>query len=240
MKLTVLGSSSAGNCYILQSDTEALVLEAGVSLTKVKQALGFNVNKVSGCLITHEHGDHSAKAKEFEQCFPVYANKSVIEAKGLKRTKEIVAEKGILVGNFKVLPFHAAHDVPCLGFLIQHSDFGNLMFLTDSFLCEYSFSNLNHILIECNYSDACLDESVRNGLHWKVKERVLTSHMELQTTKKVLLNQNLSEVHNIVLIHLSGQNSDPQEFFEVIAKATGKPITIAKPGVELELHKNPY
>jgi len=240
MKLTILGSSSAGNCYIIQSDTEALILEAGVTLAKVKQALGFDISKVSGCLITHLHGDHSGKAKDFEQCFPVYANKSVIEAKGLQRAKEIQAEKGIKVGNFKVLPFHAAHDVPCLGFLINHSDFGNMMFLTDSFLCDYTFDNLNHILIECNYSDACIDESVRNGLHWKVKERVMTSHMELKTTKKVLLNQNLTNVHNVVLLHLSGQNSDPAEFFEVIAKATGKPITIAKPGVEIELIKNPY
>ena len=240
MKLTVLGSSSAGNCYILQSETEGLILEAGVSLTKVKQALGFNTSKVAGLLISHSHGDHSKYSKEAEMTFPMYANKSVIEAKGLKRTTEIQAEKGFKVGNFKVLPFHAAHDVPTVGFLINHSDFGNMMFLTDSFLCDYTFDNLNHILIECNYSDECLEKSMKNGLHWKVKERVMTSHMELSTTKKVLLNQDLSNVHNIVLIHLSGQNSDTKHFFEVIAKATGKPIVIANEGVEIELIKNPY
>lgn len=240
MQLKILGSSSSGNGYIIQNEEEAIIIECGISLAKVKQALNFNIAKVSGVLCSHLHGDHSKYAKDFEQCFPVYANKSVIEAKGLQRATEIHAEKGIKVGNFKVLPFHAAHDVPCLGFLINHSDFGNMMFLTDSFLCDYTFDNLNHILIEANYSDACIDESVRNGLHWKVKERVMTSHMELSTTKKVLLNQNLTNVHNVVLLHLSGQNSDPAEFFEVIAKATGKPITIAKPGVEIELIKNPY
>ena len=45
----------------------------------------------------------------------------------------------------------------------------------------------------------------------------MTSHMELQTTKQVLLNQSLGEVYNIVLIHLSGNNSDPKQMFEVIA-----------------------
>ena len=39
MKLTVLGSSSSGNGYIIQSDDEALVIEAGVSLNKLKRAL---------------------------------------------------------------------------------------------------------------------------------------------------------------------------------------------------------
>ena len=240
MKLTVIGTGSSGNCYVIQDEHEAIILEAGMSLAKVKQVLDFNVGKVAGCLITHSHGDHSGKAKDFEAVFPVYANKHVIEAKGLKRAKEIEAEKGYKIGGFKVLPFHAHHDVPCLGFLINHEKFGNLLFITDSFLCDYTFDDLNHILIECNYSDAAIDESVRNGLHWKVRERVLTSHMELNTTKEVLQAQNLNNVHNILLIHLSSQNSDPEQFYDVIARATGKPVTIAKSGVELELTKTVY
>lgn len=240
MKLTVIGSSSSGNGYIIQDHEEALILEAGVSLSKVKQALGFDVNKVTGVLISHLHGDHSKYARDFENCFPVYSNASVIEAKGLRKTVEIFPEKGFKAGNFKVYPFTAAHDVPTLGFLINHSKIGTLMFLTDSFLCEYRFENLNHIMIESNYIDEILDENVRNGLHYKVKERVMTSHMSLQTTKHVLLNQPLESVYNIVLIHLSENNSDPKQMYEEIAKSTGKPISIAKPGLEIELTKNPY
>src|ERR1035437_412887 len=153
MKLTVLGSSSSGNCYIIQDEHEAIILECGMSLTKAKTVLEFDVSKVSGVLISHLHGDHSKFAKDFENVFQVYANKSVIEAKGLKWTKEIEAGKGFMCGNFKVLPFQAAHDVPCLGFLIKHEKIGTLLFLTDSFLCEYNFKCLNHALIECNYSD---------------------------------------------------------------------------------------
>ena len=39
MKLNVLGSDSNGNCYILQTDTEALIIEAGVRMPDVKKAL---------------------------------------------------------------------------------------------------------------------------------------------------------------------------------------------------------
>ena len=46
MKLKVLGSSSAGNCYILESDTEALIIEAGLPFMEVKKALNFNVRKI--------------------------------------------------------------------------------------------------------------------------------------------------------------------------------------------------
>ena len=55
MELTVLSSSSKGNCYILQNDNEALVIEAGVSLLEVKKAVGFNISKIRGVLISHEH-----------------------------------------------------------------------------------------------------------------------------------------------------------------------------------------
>lgn len=241
MKLTVLGSSSSGNCYVIQSEDEALILEAGISLLEVKSVLNYDTTKVAGVLCTHSHGDHSKYAKEFEDCFPFYTHKSVIVERRLQRAKVIEAEKGFIVGKFKVYPFEAYHDVPCLGFLIYHDKFGSLMFLTDSYKCNYTFENLNHIMIECNYTDRLIDENVEIGLlHPYVGRRTKKTHMSLETCKLALKNQNLEKVHNILLIHLSSQNSDPNMFYDVIAKATGKPIKIAKPGVEIELVKNPY
>jgi len=234
MKLTVLGSSSSGNGYIIQSDGEALVIEAGVSLNKLKQALGFNVSKVAGVLISHLHGDHSKFAKDYSRCFPIYTIESVIAERQIQAT-EIFPEKGFKVGNFKVFPFAGSHDTPVVGFVVSHPKVGNLLFVTDSFMCEYSFEGLNHILIEANYIDEILNYNVENGLHHCVRDRVLTSHMEIQTTKQVLLNQNLDKVQNIVLIHLSGNNSDPKRMKEIISGATGKPVYIAKSGLELEL-----
>lgn len=37
MKLVVLGSSSSGNCYVLDAGDEALILEAGIRLNEVKR-----------------------------------------------------------------------------------------------------------------------------------------------------------------------------------------------------------
>lgn len=55
MILEVLGSSSKGNCYILKSAKDILILEAGVNVKDIKLALNFNFRDVVGCLITHEH-----------------------------------------------------------------------------------------------------------------------------------------------------------------------------------------
>ena len=55
MILKVLGSSSKGNCYLLKSAKDVLILEAGVTIKDIKIGLDFNFRDVVGCLITHEH-----------------------------------------------------------------------------------------------------------------------------------------------------------------------------------------
>ena len=64
IKLKVLGSGSSGNCYILENENEALIIEAGLPFMEVKKALNFNVMKIVGMISSHEHGDHY---KYFEQ-----------------------------------------------------------------------------------------------------------------------------------------------------------------------------
>jgi len=134
MKLTVIGSSSSGNSYILGNYKECIIIDVGKNITmqKLKQALKFNVEKVKGVLISHLHDDHAGMAKDCEKIFPVYCNISVIESKGLQRANELKTRNKITIGGFTVLPFDADHDVPCLGFLIKHEEIGKMLFLTDS------------------------------------------------------------------------------------------------------------
>ena len=57
--------SQNGNCYILENDKEALILDAGVRYKDVLKALDYNISKVTGLLLTHEHGDHVKSFKDF-------------------------------------------------------------------------------------------------------------------------------------------------------------------------------
>ena len=47
--------SQNGNCYILENDTEALILDAGVRYKEILRALDYNVSKVAAVLLSHEH-----------------------------------------------------------------------------------------------------------------------------------------------------------------------------------------
>ncbi|HBG40219.1 MAG TPA: MBL fold hydrolase [Porphyromonadaceae bacterium] len=241
MELKVLGSSSRGNCYILDNKKEALIIEVGVSFMDVKKALDFQISRVVGCLITHRHNDHAKYAKTVVECgIYTLALPEVFEEKGIKSGRAIPIQfgKGYKFGNFKVLPFPAKHDVPCSAFIIEHPETGRILFLTDSYAIDYNIPGLSNILIECNYSDRKLIESIDAGITMPFQRtRLIESHMELSSCKSILRSIDLNRVMNIILIHLSENNGDEDVFVSEIQRETGKVVYAAKPGLNIELSK---
>lgn len=245
MRLNVLGSDSNGNCYVLQNDKEALIIEAGVRFSEVKKALKWQLSKVVGAVITHEHNDHAKYVRDFvSNGITVLALPSVFKAKGidsLSFRKEIEPMHGYIVGGFKVFAIPVCHDVPCVGFIIEHDDMGRMLFVTDTMMLEYRVPGLNHILLEANYADDILDTKIEAGsVPLSMKPRLIHSHMEIETTKGILRANDLSGVNEIVLIHLSNGNSDERRFVREVQETSGKPVYAAVAGLELNLSINPY
>ena len=245
MKLTVLGSSSSGNSYILEASDGVLIIECGLPLIEVKKSLDFNIGRIAGAIVTHQHGDHSKFIAEYlKSAIRVCALKEVFDAHNLKQRifcKTIEPMHGYRIGTFKVFAVPVEHDVPCVGFVIEHEEMGKMLFVTDTMMFEYRIENLSHILIEANYSDEILDYNIENGITpASMRPRLLQSHMEIKTTENILLSSNLDSVNEIVLIHLSNNNSDTEQFKQRIMQKTGKPVIIAKRGVTVEVSKQPY
>lgn len=248
MQLNILGSSSKGNCYILENDSEALIIECGVRIADIKKALCFSFQKVVGCLVTHEHGDHAKSINEMMTMgVDVYTSHGTMKALGMNvdhhRLKTIRAGEIFRVGNFKVLPFKIQHDVAePLGFIINHPETGNVLFITDSYYVSDTFRNIHNIIIEANFSQEIIDRKVKEGASPEfLRNRIFKSHMSLETCKKTLKANDLSKVHNIVLIHLSDGNSNAAQFQSEIEALTGKKVTIADAGIFIEnFNKNAF
>jgi phosphoribosyl 1,2-cyclic phosphodiesterase len=247
MKLQVINSNSQGNSYILENDNETLLIECGVRFDKIKKALGFNLNKVVGCLLTHEHGDHCFAAKDIvKSCIRLYASMGTHQSIGTDGHRYCVVvntEESYSIGSFKVKAFDVKHDAAQpLGFLIWHPETGLILFLTDSYYSEYKFNGLNNIIIEANYCQGIMDERVKAGEDPKfLRDRTITSHMSLSTCKELLQANDLSAVNNIVLIHLSDRNSDAARFQKEVEEVTGKQVHIAKAGLTIEnFGKKPF
>ena len=233
MKLKVLGSGSSGNCYILESDNEALVIEAGVPFKDVKVAIGFDVRKIVGVVASHSHGDHCKYIEQYKKAgihavclgkeFPEY------DAEKMKHYK-------VRMSQFVFKPFPLVHDVPCYGFYITHPDIGCLVYASDTECIKYRFKNLNHILVESNYSDDLIDNESVN------REHVLRGHMSLQTALGFISTNDNPALRNVVLLHLSDKNANSAQFLQKTKETIkyGADCYIAEKGLEVDLNLCPF
>ncbi len=56
MRLKCLGSSSAGNCYLLTSNRgETLILDCGIGIKEIKKGLNWDIRGIKGVIISHAH-----------------------------------------------------------------------------------------------------------------------------------------------------------------------------------------
>jgi phosphoribosyl 1,2-cyclic phosphodiesterase len=238
MQLHVIGSSSKGNCYILESSSEALILEAGCKLMEVKKALHWQLSKVVGCAVSHEHNDHAGYAAEYAAAgIKVLALPAVQQAKGIKRNAIAVElGKAYKMGSFVLQPFEVMHDVPCVGYMVKQQELGKLVFFTDTFACKYRFKGVSTYMVEANYCDELLEANIEAGkVPMLLRNRLMTSHMELHNTIGFLRSSDLSSVRNIVLVHLSAGNAEAARFEEAVMAATGLPAVAAREGLTMEV-----
>lgn len=256
MDLKIIGSSSKGNCYILDNGDEALVLECGIPFKRVQEALEYDTRRIVGAVITHEHGDHAKAVQKFLDAFiPIFTSRGTAKALGILENHLVtdVADHVMYsLGQFRILPFPVEHDAAQpFGYLINHPSMGTVLFATDTrWLRHYPFglndivrfSGLNNILIECNYRHDILEANIAAGkLPGVLGKRTKKSHCSFAECRAILLAQDLSEVNNIVLIHLSDGNSNAAEFKKDIEEATGKTVTVAESGITIKnFNKTPF
>lgn len=247
MKLQIINSNSTGNCYILEaSNGEALLIEAGVRFPKIKQALNWRLDRVVGCLITHSHGDHASGASLTAAAgINVWATPGELDAIGIREHHNaycVVKGHAFLVGSFRVMAFSVIHDTPDpVGYLIHHPECGTVLFLTDTVYSPYTFSGLNNVIVEANYCEKILDARLADGEEpEKVRDRVITSHMSIDNCIDLLAANDLTQVNNIVLIHLSNRNSHAKQFVERVQNATGKTVYAANAGMTIPFDLTPY
>jgi phosphoribosyl 1,2-cyclic phosphodiesterase len=234
MNFRSLGSSSKGNCYLVESEGIApLLIECGIPIKAIREKMDFSLSGLAGCLVSHEHGDHSKAAKDLLKAgVDVWTSEETavsLEIINHHRTNILMAEKQVCVGEWVVLPFDLNHDVPTHGFLAGAPNFDKLLFIPDTSYIRNRFESVNIIAIECNYIADKLSHNIQSGAIPKtVGRRVRRNHMELNTVKNFLLANDLSMCREIHLLHLSDGNSDEKLMASEIQQITGVPVYVAK------------
>ena len=242
MNLKILGSSSKGNCYILGNETECILIECGLKLDEIKKGLDFNILNVKACVVSHEHDDHAKAIKPILQSgIPVYCSNGTASALkiGQEQFERISHGKSRKVGNWTFKAFSVEHDVKePLGFIIEHSEIGSLLFVTDTYILKHDLSafSFDTIMIEANYCETITDKIRAAKGDDFVNRRRINQHMSFQTAVVTLERLNLSNTNNIVLLHLSDGLTDEKRFERDIVKQFGISATCAAPGVNINLN----
>lgn len=203
MILKVLATGSKGNCYLLTSDNETLIIDCGIPFKQIKIGLDFDLSNVVGVIVSHIHTDHSLSVKDFEK-FGIQVWEPFLDEKKIQKKK---------IGNFSIQCFDVPHDdCECRGFIIENND-KKLLYATDFEFIPYSFKKLkiNSMLIECNYQKEYVEMESNNRTH------VLKGHCELNTTIGII-KDNLDSLKNVILCHLSDKNADAKQCVDEVKK----------------------
>ena len=223
-----LGSGSCGNCYYLATDTDAIIIDCGVSLRRFKKSMleyGMKVGKARGILITHDHADHiKAAGKVSKECgIPVYATPLVHE--GMDRNwqnsvkvpeeqrRTVKMEEPFQLGEFRITAFPIPHDASeNVGYYIEVGDIRFTVMtdvgdVTDD--VKRYIAKSTHLIFESNYDE----EMLKQGRYPQpLKERIASGHGHLSNKKTATaLAENFHEQLKCVwLCHLSEENNHPE------------------------------
>lgn len=220
MEIICSKTGSAGNFSMISDGETYLALDAGVPIEKCQKLSHYQLHKINGILITHNHSDHMSKLKDLLKMGKItYAADDVWEKLGnlgaYKRYCRVIDEKRtkqIEIGSFLIKPFKVRHInsdlTDCLNFgflLYSKRTKEKMLWITDCAYINNTFPAVDYICIECNYID--IDEYNSVELNYidniEVEKRRFGSHLSLNRCIKFLKKQDLSKVKFIKLLHLS-------------------------------------
>lgn len=236
MLIESFASGSKGNAYYISDGETSLLLEAGLRPEALKNLLWQNdimLTNIDGCLISHEHKDHSASAAYLSHLgIPILASQGTFDALNTKRISKKIVLEALVQYRFKtfaIRPFPVEHDAnEPFGFLLQSRALNEkLVYATDTFYLKIKIPNVHYLMIEANYSLEIMQENIRQGyLNQGLANRIIESHFSIDHLIDALGEADLSNLKAIYLMHLSDANSNEADFKERVQKATGVPVYV--------------
>ena len=219
--VTSLNSGSNGNCYYVGNDTDAVLIDVGLSCRETEKRLkqlDLAIQNVKAIFISHEHGDHikgvSVLANKYN--LPVYI--TPITAKNGPRlighlTKSFTANQPVAIGQLLITPFAKQHDAADPhSFIISCNKITVGVFTDIGMVCQQVinyFKQCHAIFLEANYDEALL-ENGSYPLHLKNRIRGGQGHLSNKQALELFIAHRPPFMSHVFLSHLSKENNTPQ------------------------------
>ena len=224
VRLTILGSGSAGNCAYVETEEARILIDAGFSLRQIRKrmaAIGRAPENLTAVLVTHEHSDHVNGLPALNQKLhlPVFCNRPTKEAIEFQLQTKLECSffqtrHSFEVGDVTVETFEVLHDAQDpVGFLLRAPGV-NIGFLTDLgqvtklVLDRLRFANV--LVLESNHDIKMLQDSPHRP--WSLKQRILGRHGHLSNEAAADAAEQLvsADFRHLYLGHLSRECNRPE------------------------------
>ena len=230
MRFLAIASGSNGNCFLLDTPHEALLIDNGTSFRRIRKELSnlrIPLSKIKYILVTHAHSDHI-------QGLPVFcANSNArviatpetlneIKLKGMRGDKRFIRigdtgvgiqlEDPVLFREFEITTYATYHDIEgASGYHIRHlpTDL-ELSYATDTADISAQFREQmkisDAIVLESNHCNEMLRNSNRPS---SLKRRIQNTHLSNEKSMKILQDVITESTKSVHLAHLSGECNSP-------------------------------
>jgi phosphoribosyl 1,2-cyclic phosphodiesterase len=238
LQIASINSGSNGNCYYVGNDTDAVLVDVGLSCREVEKRMkqiGLDIKKLKAIFISHEHGDHIKGVANLahKHHLPIYITQPTAKNIQLIRhlSRYFTTSETITIGSLVVKPFLKHHDAADPhSFTITYNNISVGVYTDIGTVCDNlieHFKQCNAAFLEANYDDDMLE----NGSYpWHLKERIRGSvgHLSNKQALNLFVQHRSSNLSHLILSHLSKENNTPQlakDLFE--AHSTHTQICIA-------------
>ena len=229
-----LFSGSSGNALLVVCEGTALLVDAGVSASRVMKecaAAGVDPARLAGILITHEHSDHISGAGILSRKLdlPIYAPEKTWEAMAGKigdvagkNRRCVEPDADFYIGDMNIYAFRTPHDAADpVGYAFT-SGHCKLTILTDIGCVESGWlraaEGSGTVLLEANHDRDMLQAG---RYPYELKRRILgrKGHLSNDDAARAAVTLVKGGVSDVILGHLSKENNFPQLAYETVASA---------------------
>lgn len=228
----VLASSSSGNCAFLRANGLNMLIDAGISASKIRKSIaefGVDLPDINAVFITHEHSDHCCALKSLAK-FPSISvlasqiNYEIIsyktpEVKNLS-WKLFKGGQSFAYESLKVKTFELPHDASdTVAYLIDTGQ-KRVLWMTDlgkpTLLAKQAAKLANILVLESNYCPKLLERSRRP---LQLKRRISGTHGHLSNADAISILRELDPnvLERVFLAHISKECNDVNHIAELIS-----------------------
>jgi len=223
MKIAIIASGSSGNCTVISENSTSVLVDAGISASRILTALEeleFDFSTLKAILVTHEHTDHIKGIGPIARKtgIPVFCTSETWQRSQhvigtIKQTVFIKSGEQFQLEHLAITPFSIPHDADNPIGLTIEANGKKVGFATDlgypTQLIKQRLLGCQALLLEFNYNR---DMLISGPYTWPMKQRIMSKRGHLSNDDACSLLDDVihDDLQHLVLAHISENNNLPE------------------------------